>query len=153
MPAYILVSRWTSANGSDNQCERDIARYYNVSVCVCVCDDSRLGCDGLWADAFNPEGELVGAMRRVRVMFGGGGGSGGGGDVMGSRRHRRRRVRSVKNCTTVTSSVNTSPRWQLSGRHGNECHLFDAALLFILLARLSSGGLDLIAWITRLTIW
>ena len=52
----------------------------------------------------------MGAMRRVRVMFGGGGGSGGGGDVMGSRRHRRRRVRSVKNCTTVTSSVNTSPR-------------------------------------------
>ena len=58
----------------------------------------------------------------------------GGVDVMGS----RRRVRSVKNCTTVTSSVNTTPRWQLSGRHSNEFHLFDVALLFILLARLSN---------------
>lgn len=113
-------------------------RYCWLLKRVCVCDDSGSGCEGMWADAFDPAGELVGATR-VRVMFGGGGG--------GSMSREAAAEWGV--WTTARPSLPPStraPRWQLSGRHGNECHLFDAALLFIHLARLSSGR----AWSYRM---
>lgn len=47
-----------------------------------------------------------------------------------------RRVRGVKNCWDHRFLHQHNPRWQLSRRHGNECHLFDAMLIYTLLVQL-----------------